>query len=382
MTIIGQYFSGKNNLDKNNIDESIVSLKKFNPHKDAVLAEKSIQNLNINISKESEPESEIASIMDALKEQAINLKCEHNKFISDWQIAVDLMANRVSKIHPLLAKNIEASAEREREMARLSASEAELARRLLDAERDLAHYRPAAMRLEDELHSTRNQLSDSRKRVEDLEAEREKSQRAFSDLANKAASDVAARQRLMEENATYLQKLQDHDASLKTLVRESSNLKSELVSKTSDVDRLEAELGNLTKKLTTEFDEHARAKGTVDMLKAQLAQTRLDASATVRDAEERERGALEMASTREKQCHDLEVRQTALLSKIDFLERLNARHRDELRRQLDQIGNLDASNRSLLDALSRHNNLGESMLEDTKNKPTKSLKLHAVNENI
>lgn len=381
MTIIGQYFSGKNHGEKINVVENIEPLDKHRLHKWEFAADRSVQYLNISSGKGGDQENEIASIMDALKEQAINLKCEHNKFISDWQIAVDLMANRVSKIHPLLAKNMEAFADREREIARITTSEADLARRLLDAERDLAHYRPAAMRLEDELHNTRNQLSDSRKRVEELEAEREGAQRQYSDLANRAAADVAARQRLTEENATYLQKLQDHDVYLKSLLRESSHLKSELVSRASDVERLEAEVAILTKKLTTEFDEHARAKGTVDMVKAQLAQARLDAAATVRDAEERERAALEMSATREKQCHDLEVRQSALLSKIDFLERLNARHRDELRRQLDQIANLDASNRSLLDALSRHNNLGESAFDDVKGQATKSLKLHAVNEN-
>ncbi|MFZ4532746.1 MAG: hypothetical protein ACOYOJ_13160 [Alsobacter sp.] len=376
MTFIGHYFTGKNNKDHNS-----VSLKKSDYKNEINKIEDSVKYLTAPNSKLDSPENEITSIMDALKEQALSLKCEQNKFISDWQIAVDLLAGRVSKIHPLLAKNMEAFADREREIVRVSASEAELSRRLLDAERDLSHYRPTAVRLEDELHRARNLLSDSQKRVEDLEAEREKSQRAFSDLANKAASDVAARQRLMEESATYLQKLQDHDTSLKALLRESSHMKSELVSRTSDAERLEAELGNLTKKLTTEFDEHSRSKGMVDTLRAQLAQARLDAITTVNDAEERERRALEMAASHEKQCHDLEIRQTALLSKIDFLERLNTRHRDELRRQLDQIGNLDASNRSLLDALSRHNNTEENIHDDSKNISAKSVKLHAVNEN-
>jgi len=42
-----------------------------------------------------------------------------------------------------------------------------------------------------------------------------------------------------------------------------------------------------------------------------------------------------------------------LESKVDFLTLMNQRLREDLRRHLDHIGNLEASNRKLLDLLAR-----------------------------
>lgn len=59
-------------------------------------------------------------------------------------------------------------------------------------------------------------------------------------------------------------------------------------------------------------------------------------------------------SIKEKQFYDSEIKRSALESKIDFLTRTNQRLREDLRRHLDHIGNLEASNRKLLELLARN----------------------------
>ena len=50
-------------------------------------------------------------------------------------------------------------------------------------------------------------------------------------------------------------------------------------------------------------------------------------------------------------------------SKLDFLTRTNQRLREELRRSLDHVGNLEASNRKLLDLLARNSAAEEKEVE-------------------
>ena len=64
-----------------------------------------------------------------------------------------------------------------------------------------------------------------------------------------------------------------------------------------------------------------------------------------------------------------EIKRSALDSKLDFLTRTNQRLREELRRSLDHVGNLEASNRKLLDLLSR-NSAAEEQEAEAKDSAT------------
>jgi chromosome segregation ATPase len=376
MTLIGNYFnrqqgSGRQKGQKSQSDQ---------PKEASAPPEENDRTIHFMQqakNQDAKPEDQLASLMNAVKDQAINLKCEQAKVISDWQIGLDLLARRMATLQPLLTKSLQTNAEKDQTIERLSSAEAELTHRLLEAERDLAHYRPLAIQLDDDLRAVRVQLKDSHRHVAELEAEYAKSQGTINDLFQKAATADAARQRVLEENASYAQKLNEQDASLQSLVRQTAQLKSELVSSGSDVERLETELRSVTKKLASECDEHARAKAAMETAESQLAQLQKESLAQIKEAEARERRATEALSVRDKQYYDLDIRQSALLSKVDFLSRTNQRQREDLRRHLDHIGNLEASNRQLLDALAR-NAAGDDPAQEVAGAPSPQPLLRAV----
>ncbi len=330
--------------------------------------------------QETTPGDELSSLMNAVKDQALQLKCEQAKVISDWQIGLELLTSRMATLQPLLSKTLHSNADREQTITRLAASETELKRRLAENERELSHYRPMALQLDDELRNIRAQLTDSQRHAAGLEAEHAKSQGAINDLFQKAATAEAARQRVIEENAAYSQKLREHDNALQSFVREAAQLRGELVSSDSDVERLEAEIGALTKKFANECEEHSRVRAIMETLQTQFSQLQKESLSRVKEAEERERRATEMLSAREKQYYDLDVRQSALLSKVDFLSRTNQRQRDDLRRHIDHIGNLESSNRQLLDALARNANGSDSASAQDESTQQQAPKLRAVAE--
>ncbi len=358
MTLIGNYFGRAQApaRQKNNSLKPSLAIDAFTaPNPDLVDEhEAPVHFLAPPKPPETSPGDELSSLMNAVKDQAIQLKCEQAKVISDWQIGLELLTSRMATLQPLLTKTLLSNVEREQAVARLVASEADLKRRLAESERELAHYRPMALQLDDDLRGVRAQLTESQRHAAGLEAEHAKSQGAINDLFQKAATAEAARQRVIEENAAYSQKLREHDATLQTFVREAAQLKCELVSADSDVERLESELGALTRKFANECEEHSRVRAIMETLQTQFSQLQKDSLARVKEAEERERRATEMLSAREKQYYDLDVRQSALLSKVDFLSRTNQRQREDLRRHIDHIGNLESSNRQLLDALARN----------------------------
>jgi chromosome segregation ATPase len=349
MTLIGNYFS-RQQASWRQKSPSDAPKESSAPSEEN---DRTVHFLQQTKNQDAKPEDQLASLMNAVKDQAVNLKCEQAKVISDWQIGLDLLARRMATLQPLLTKSLQANADKDQTIERLSAAEAELTGRLLDVERDLAHYRPLAIQLDDELRAVRAELKGSNRRAAELESEYAKSQGTINDLFQKAATVDAARQRVLEENVSYAQKLNEQDASLQSLVRQTVQLKSELVASGSDIERLEVELRSVTKKLASECDEHARAKAAMETAEAQLAQVQKESQAQVKEAEARERRATEALSVREKQYYDLDIRQSAVLSKVDFLTRTNQRQREDLRRHLDHIGNLEASNRQLLDALAR-----------------------------
>jgi hypothetical protein len=59
---------------------------------------------------------------------------------------------------------------------------------------------------------------------------------------------------------------------------------------------------------------------------------------------------------------------------------MNERQRDDLRRQSDHIGNLEASNRQLLDAIPRNNTANFDVAKQDPDAQYSQLKLRAVSE--
>ena len=89
-------------------------------------------------------------------------------------------------------------------------------------------------------------------------------------------------------------------------------------------------------------------------MQLQFTQFRKDSAAQVEQAEGRNAVLSETITAKDKQIYDSENKRLALESKVDFLTLMNQRLREDLRRHLDHIGNLEASNRKLLDLLARN----------------------------
>jgi chromosome segregation ATPase len=224
-----------------------------------------------------------------------------------------------------------------------------LKHRLAQAERDLAHYQPSALQFESELRTLRHQYSALQSSAIAAENECRKALGTVNDLQQRLATSEAARQKLLEDNNSYRQRLQKHEITLPTLVREAAQLKSELAVAQNDREHLESEARAIGAKLSAECEEHNRAKELLMQAQAKIALLQNESQSKIAEAEERARHGAEKLAGFEQQIHDLEIRQSALLSKIDFLNRINQRQRDDLRRQSDHIGNLEASNRQLLE---------------------------------
>lgn len=299
--------------------------------------------------KEGGADDQLSTLMIAIKEHAVALKCEQEKVISDWQISLDQLTGKVATLQPLLAKNIQAGADREQALSRVAAAEKDLKHRLAQAERDLAHYRPLAIQFESEVRALRHQYSSAQSQAIDSENECRKAQGIANDLQQRLSTSEAVRQQLQEANTAHRQRLQKHDITLPNLVRETAQLKAELAAAISDRDHLDGDREAIAKKLAVECEEHNRAKEALAQVQAQFAQLQSETQTRIQEAEGRAWHGAEKLSGYEQQIHDLEIRQSALLSKVDFLNRMNQRQRDDLRRQNDHIGNLEASNRQLLD---------------------------------
>jgi chromosome segregation ATPase len=139
-------------------------------------------------------------------------------------------------------------------------------------------------------------------------------------------------------------------------MRETAQLKSELMTVTCDLESAKKETAELVTRLGVEMDEHKRTQAVLDSMKSEMLALKKDNAAHARGTEEQERHAAEMLASKDKQIYDLQVKISGVNSKSDFLNREIQRLRDDLRRHLDHIGNLEGSNRQLLDALSRSSN--------------------------
>jgi chromosome segregation ATPase len=306
---------------------------------------------------------DLESLMSAVRNQAVELRGEHAKAVSKLSLNFDLLTNRLSTIDPLLTKAMEAAGRSEASVNLLTGSNAEYKRKLAEAERDLETYRPLALKLEDDLRIAQSNLAETDRRLVALENEHAVTQGAHNDLFQKMASAELARERTSEENNALAQKLNEHEATIQSLLRETANLKSETVSLGSDLERAEQESKSVADKYATEREANSRAKAALNSLETQFKQFRKDAAAQLKQVEERELASTEALSVKEKQFYDSEIKRSALDSKLDFLTRTNQRLREDLRRSLDHVGNLEASNRKLLDLLARNSAAEEQEME-------------------
>ncbi len=300
-------------------------------------------------SGETRVDEQLSTLMVGLKEDAVTLKCQQERVLSDWQLGLDQLTGKMATLQPLLAKTVQAGADREQALSRSLSAEADLKHRLAQAERDLAHYQPSAIQFESELRTLRHQLSTVQSSAIASENECRKALGMINDLQQRLGTSEVARQKLAEDNNSYRQRLQKHEITLPTLVREAAQLKSELVVALSDREHLDSELAAIGRKFSVECDEHHRAKELLAQVQAKFGLLQGESQNQIAEAEERARHGGEKLAGFEQQIHDMEIRQSALLSKIDFLTRINQRQRDDLRRQTDHIGNLEASNRQLLE---------------------------------
>jgi chromosome segregation ATPase len=301
-----------------------------------------------------EHNTDLQSLVSAVREQAIELRGEHAQVASSLSLKFDLLTNRLATIEPLLAKALEAARKNEASVGLLTASNDDYKERLAEAERDLAFYRPLAVKLEDDLRVARHQLADIDRRFAALETDHAKAQGGRNELVQKMFSAELARQRMAEENAALTQKLNEHDFAIQSLLRETVWLKSETVSLAGDLERAEREASAVTEKYAAQLEANRRTAAALNSLQAEFKQLQIDSAAQIAQVEERERALIEAVSKKEKQFCDSEIKRSALDSKINFLTRTSHDLREDLQGQLDHIGNLEASNRRLMELVARH----------------------------
>jgi lipopolysaccharide export system protein LptA len=178
-----------------------------------------------------------------------------------------------------------------------------------------------------------------------------------NELLQKMSASDLARQRTMEENAALAQKVNEREFTVQSLLREAAHLKSESASITGNLELAEREAKLLADKYTVELEGNSRSSAALNALQLQFAQFRKDSAAQVEQIEGRNAVLTETMTIKDKQIYDSENKRLALESKVDFLTLMNQRLREDLRRHLDHIGNLEASNRKLLDLLARDSHL-------------------------
>jgi len=330
------------------------------------------------IRKPDDAVDDIPSLFAAIQNQALDLQCQFTKAVTDWTVALNVLTTRASTLDPLLNETLKAAKESRRSVELLTAANKEHKIKAANAERDLLYYRPLALRLEDEVRVAKDQVEDQARRVRVLEGDNAKTVGEYNDLFQKLASAEARNQRLAEENLACLQKLNENDSTIQTLLRNAAQLKSELMATSTALERAEKESVDLAHKLTTENEELQRAQANLEATKLQLQMLKKDGLAQLREAEERERHTTDNAVAKDKQIYDLEVKLASVNSKNDFLDRAVQRLREDVRRHLDHIGTIEASNRQLLDSLSRNSVELPQAETEAKAPPSGPPKLRAV----
>ena len=294
--------------------------------------------------------SEIESFVKVVRDQALDLREENAKFASGWMTNLEVLTNRLSKISPMVDQLVAKLAERETALAQAIESRDDLQRKYVMVERERAVLQPRVARLDDELQETKNLLSAAHARIAQLDSDVLKASNYANELLNKVTISESLRNRSEEENAVYQQKNMEKDATINKLTRELARFTSDLEAASSELYRYEGQVNFYTERLGSYTEELDRANATISSLEAQVSNYKKDLSTLRFDTEERERRMTVDMAAKNKLIYDLEIKQSAMASKIEFLTRMNQRYREESKRQLEQVANLESSNRQLIDA--------------------------------
>lgn len=246
----------------------------------------------------------------------------------------------------------------ERELSAVTASREGFARKASDLEGEVNHYRPLCVRLEEEVRTLRSELTSARQYAEGREADHQKAQANINSLLQKLSTSESVRQRVAEEGAAIERTLRNNTVATQTLMREVAQLKSSLSAATGEMERLEVENAHLREKLVQERDSGVQLNSAMKSLKLKEEQSRRELAAQLKEAERREQTLSQALNAKGKDLYDLDIMHSGLLSKTELLVRINDRLREDVRRHVDHIGMVEASNRQLLESLSRnaHNN--------------------------
>jgi DNA repair exonuclease SbcCD ATPase subunit len=301
----------------------------------------------------SEDATDIGSLISAVRSHALDLRGEHARSVSSLSVNFDLLNARLSTVEPLLTRLRNSASQSEASAAALALSNDDLMRKLSEAERELAIYRPEASRLAEDLRTARAKLMEIERGFAALEAEHANMQAERNDLSQKTASAEIARERAIEEKNVLLENLKQHDFTIQSLLREAAHLKSEAVQMAGDLERAEGEAKSLADKYAAELEANSRGRDDLQSIQRQFEQFRDENKAKDQQSTERETFLMESLSTKEKQLYESEIKRAALTSKNAFLERANQRLREDSRRHIDHMGNLEASNQKMLESLSR-----------------------------
>ena len=301
----------------------------------------------------AEPRSELLSLLEAVNEQCLTLQIEHTRAASESKRELETLTARMTTLVPQFVKAVEAQAEGEKLVGRLSRSEIELLRKLDDAKGEIDHYRPLALNLEDTLLTEQKRSAEGARDFAALEVKHAKTERRLELVVSHLTLAETEMQRTAESNAAFATKAHEHDFAMEGAMREIAQINSDLVARTSEAERQSVEITDLAVRLTAERDSAVRAQSALTSLQADYDRFKRANKSAIKDFEVRDLRVNELIAQRDWQIFDYETRYAAQQSRIEFLVKKNESQRGDILRHIDHIGKLESSNRNLLDSSSR-----------------------------
>ncbi|WEK46947.1 MAG: hypothetical protein P0Y56_01280 [Candidatus Andeanibacterium colombiense] len=295
----------------------------------------------------------MASLLEAVCEQAVSLQCEQERASARTKQELELLTGRMAMLAPLCGKTIEALALDDAKIEELTREGIERKRQLEAAEAEVAQYRPLAFRLEEELRADRAVLEESRRANLRLGEELEKIGAENQSLAHRAATFEGRWQRSAEENEAHREEIGVKERAIEKLTREVMLLQSDSASQLGDLERRNADVATLNGELNSSLKENLGLSDELKQLKAALTKAQHEQRSQIRDLNSKLTATREQLASREEQAIELENANIALRSQVEFLTRAGERQREDVSRHLHHIGQLEASNRHLFDTLSR-----------------------------
>lgn len=296
-------------------------------------------------------ESELDNLMKSVQQQAVDINCEASRF-SDLASRCDLLSSRVSTLQPLVSRLIENKAALEVSVAKAAAERDRAERRIAELDAELQHFRPLVRSLEEDLRAVNVRHQQAQSTINTLEGQIVQVQSESNALIQKLGTAETQVVRLKEENLSLKQRALEHATLRQNVMRETAELRSTSAGAVADLERQNQQIAQLTEKLLAEKELSAKAAAQIASLELRQSQTIRELEVRMTDAEEREQKLINTLAAREKRIYDLEVRHSAVTSKVDFLTRMNEGLREEVRTRVDHAGMLEASNKQLLEAMS------------------------------